>query len=94
MDHVERCHGFTAPSKPNTTAVAPSLAQRDETRRDTSWNGALAGRDETAWGLDQSVSLVRELLGELRPRRILKPSMAELKRLAAARRYRATVGPE
>jgi hypothetical protein len=61
---------------------------------DLSSSGALAGRDETAWGLDQSVSLVRELLGELRPRRILKPSMAELKRLAAARRHRATVGPE
>jgi len=39
---------------------------------------------EIAWGVDQSVSLVRELLGELRRRRILMPSMAELERLVAA----------
>src|SRR5690242_15571246 len=31
--------------------------------RNLSSSGALAGRDETAWGVDQSVSLVRELLG-------------------------------
>ena len=50
------------------------------------------GRDEAAWALDQSVFFMRELLGELRPRGILMPSMAELERLAAARRHRATVG--
>ena len=48
---------------------------------------------EIAWGADpgadQSVSLVRELLGELRRRRILMPSMAELERLVAACRHRA-----
>jgi hypothetical protein len=44
---------------------------------------------EIAWGVDQSVSLVRELLGELRRRRILMPSMAELERLVAACRHRA-----
>ena len=44
-------------------------------------SGALPGRDETAWDLDQSVSLLRELLGQLRPRGILTPWMAELERL-------------
>ena len=83
-------------------------ALRDETRRQhqlkllsafgwktidsSSSSNALAGRDETAWDLDQSVSLLPELLGQLRPRGILKPWMAELERLAAARPHRAWVG--
>jgi hypothetical protein len=58
-------------------------------RFDLSSSGSLAGREvEIAWGVDQSVSLVRELLGELRRRRILMPSMAELERLVVACRHR------
>ena len=56
-------------------------------------SGARGGRDTRPLGaLDQSVFLKRELLGELRPRGILMPSMAELERLAAPRRHRAMVG--
>ena len=51
-------------------------------------SGTLAGRDRLG-RRPKSVSLVRELLGELRRRRILMPSMAELERLVAACRHRA-----
>ena len=44
---------------------------------------------DIAWGVDQSISLVHELLGELRRRRILMPSIAELERLVAACRHQA-----
>jgi hypothetical protein len=65
-----------------------------ENDRSLSSSNALAGRDETAWDPDQSVSLLPELLGQLRPRGILKPWMAELERLATARPHRAWLGPE
>lgn len=86
------------------TALA-DYAQRDETRREhqqellTAFGWKTIDRltyrvlarwlVEIAWGVDQSVSLLRELLGELRRRRILMPSMAELERLVAACRHRA-----
>jgi hypothetical protein len=86
------------------TALA-DYAQRDETRREhqqellrafgwkpidrLTYRVLARWLVEIAWGVDQSVSLVRELLDELRRRRILMPSMAELERLVAACRHRA-----
>ena len=89
---------------PEPTALA-DYAQRDETRREhqlellsafgwktidrLTYRVLARWLVETAWGVDQSVSLVRELLDELRRRRILMPSIAELERLVAACRHRA-----
>ena len=82
-------------------------AQRDETRRQHTEKllSAFAYRVLARWLVETrplgtstkaslSRSLLRELLGQLRPRGILKPWMAELERLAAARPHRAWSGPE
>jgi TnpA family transposase len=82
-----------------------AYAQRDETRREhlatllTTYDWRTFGREESqalsAWlgtlarTTDQGLALVRALLGELRRRRILAPTLTVLERLATAVRHRA-----
>jgi len=90
-----RCFDFIAGQIGAEPTALADYAQRDETRREyqqellTAFGWKTIDRltyrvlarwlVEIAWGVDQSVSLMRELLGvgELRRRRILMPSMAE-----------------
>jgi hypothetical protein len=97
--------GFIAGQIGADPSALATYARRDETRRehqlellsafgwqrlDRSTYRVLHRRlVEIAWGVDQSVSLLRELLGELRRRRILMPSIAQLERLVAACRHQS-----
>jgi len=86
--------GFIAGQIGAEPSALGDYAQRDETRREHQLEllSALGWKAidrltyrvlarwlvDIAWGVDQGVSLVHELLGELRRRRILMPSIAEL----------------